>query len=89
MPRVIDDAQILDLLSEEKLLPANWESRLKPIQKANQVFKQRGFDLAGSKGHSFRVAVRHNELIPLDFSVILIFVDTDGSNFSSLKRSRI
>jgi hypothetical protein len=79
--RVLTDVEIRQLLNERKLLPANWHTRLKPKDKADARFKQREYTVNGDGGHEFRIVLRQSTLNILDFSIILIFQDTDGSEY--------
>jgi hypothetical protein len=85
MARLISDQEIAGLLSEAKPLPANWRTRLKMRSKANQAFKQRDLEVKGVKGHTFRLLLRQNALNPLDFSVILVYVDSDKVEYRPIR----
>lgn len=78
MGRIITDAEIQALLSERKVIPANWQTRLRLIQKAQKAYAQRDFDLTGDGGHQFKIVLRQSNINPADFSIILTFVDEDG-----------
>jgi len=78
MPRVLTDPEIAELLGEAKALPKNWQSRIKPKPKARYQFDERQLDLTTEPGHEFRIVIRRNRQNPLDFSIILMFIDTDG-----------
>ena len=41
--------------------------------------------MAGTRWHRFQVQVRDNKLALLDFSVILLFIDSDGSQYILLR----
>jgi hypothetical protein len=81
MSRILTDKEIQQLLAEPKPLEPNWKNRLRLIQKAQEAFSQREYSLRLSNGHEFRLVLRSNRLSPLDFSVILVFKDTDGSEY--------
>jgi hypothetical protein len=81
MSRILSDAEIQQLLAEPKPLLANWESRLRLTPKAQEAFSQSALPLQLSNGHEFSLVLRSNRLSPLDFSVILVFKDTDGSEY--------
>ena len=85
MARVITDIEIGQLLTESKPLPHNWESRLRPRDKSDQCFKQREIDIVATSGHLFRVVLRQNTLNPQDFSIILVFVDEDGTGYRLIR----
>jgi hypothetical protein len=81
MSRILTDIEIQQLLAEPKPLEPKWESRLRLMRKAQEVFSQRAYSLCLSNGHEFSLVLRSNRLSPLDFSVILVFKDTDGSEY--------
>lgn len=81
MSRVLTEKEIAELLAEAKPLPANWRSRLSVRQKADRSFTHREFDVQGSRERKFRIIIRGNSLNPSDFSLILVFRDTDGSDY--------
>ena len=81
MSRILSDAEIQQLLAEPKPLLPNWENRLRLMPKAQEAFSQRGLSLQLSNGHEFSLVLRSNRLSPLDFSVILVFKDIDGSEY--------
>lgn len=81
MPRLLPETEIADLLAEQKPLPGNWRTRLAVKQKADQTFRQRDLELKGQQGHTFKLILRSNVLNPLDFSIVLVFVDDDGTQY--------
>lgn len=81
MLRIISDAEIKQLLAEPKPLAPNWENKLRLTPKAQEAFSQRALALQLSNGHEFSLFLRNNRLSLLDFSVILVFKDTDGSEY--------
>lgn len=81
MLRILSDAEIQQLLAEPKPLAPNWENRLRLTVKAQEAFSQRTISLQGSNGREFSIVLRANRLSPLDFSVILVFKDADGSEY--------
>lgn len=81
MPRVLTDDEIADLLAENKPLPANWQSRLAAREKSGSAFTHRELDVDGAGGRKYRIVIRGNTINPLDFSLILMFRDTDGSDY--------
>ncbi len=81
MARVLKDSEISELLTEHKPLPKNWELRLEPRPVPNLSYKKRDFDIQGEQGHKFRIIVRENIINPLDFSIILIFIDDDSVEY--------
>jgi hypothetical protein len=83
--KVLTDTEIDSLLAERKPLPENWSSRLAPREKAGQEFRQRELGLAGAAGSTFRMVLRQNALNQLDFSIILFFLDDDGTEYRLLR----
>lgn len=81
MPRVLTTTEIADLLAEAKPLPATWQSRLAVRAKSDSTFTHRELDVAGTAGRTFRIIIRGNTLNLLDFSLILVFRDEDGSDY--------
>lgn len=81
MPRILSETEIQQLLQEQKPLPENWETRLRLRPKAQQAFSQRDFFVQGAEGHEFRLIIRSNRLHPQDFSILLVFKDTDGAEY--------
>lgn len=81
MPRIISDTEIQQLLAEPKPLASNWENRLRMTLKAQEAFSQRSLSLQSSSGHEFSLVLRGNRFSPLDFSIILVFKDSDGSEY--------
>jgi hypothetical protein len=81
MLRIPSETEIQELLQERKPLPTNWETRLRLIPKSQEAFNQRDYPVQGSNGHEFRLILRSNRLHPQDFSVLLIFKDTDGTEY--------
>ena len=81
MLRIISDKEIQQLLAEPKPLVPNWESKIRLVSKGQEAFSQRSLPLQGSNGHDFFLVLRSNRLSPLDFSVILVFKDNDGSEY--------
>ena len=81
LSRILSDIEIQQLLAEPKPLLPNWENRLRLTPKAQEAFSQRSLPLQLSNGHEFTLVLRGNRLSPLDFSVILVFKDVDGSDY--------
>ena len=44
-------------------------------------FRQRALDIQGEEGHRFRIVLRQNSINMLDFSIILMFIDEDGTSY--------
>ena len=81
MSRTLDDVEIRALLAEPKTLPENWKARLKLRPKAEFKYDQRDLRIKGANGNIFKIVLRQNTVNRLDFSVILMFIDKDGSEF--------
>lgn len=81
MPRVLTEDEIASLLAEPKPLPANWAARLSTRAKSSAAFGHRELDVDGTSGGRYRLVIRTNRINPLDFSLILLFRDTDGSEY--------
>ena len=81
MPRILSDIEIQQLLAEPKLLMSNWETRLRLTPKAQEAFSQRTLSLQLSNRHEYSLVLRSNRLSQLDFSIILVFKDIDGSEY--------
>lgn len=75
MPRVLTDSDIGTLLGETKSLPSNWVTRLRTRPKSNMAFSQRDYSLTASSGSEFNLVLRTSLQSPLDFSVILVYVE--------------
>ena len=61
------DPEIEEFIQERKVLPNYWYSRLIRPNKAKGELT-----IIGDKGNEFRIIVRPDDAIPLDFSVILM-----------------
>lgn len=81
MSRILSDTEIQLLLAEPKPLLQNWQNKLRLKLKAQEAFSQQDYSLQLSNGHEFTLVLRSNRLSPLDFSVILVFNDADGSEY--------
>jgi len=53
--RILIDQEIADLISEPKVVPNNWFSRLDAKDKAHYQHKEKEIDVEGSNGNLFRV----------------------------------
>jgi hypothetical protein len=80
--RLLKHDEIHSLHTKKKPLPANWQTRLRPRPKSNTRFLQRDLDVTGEGGRAFRLVIRQSALNVLDFSIILIFVDSDGTQYN-------
>ena len=77
MPITYLDQEIELLVRERKLLPDNWESRIRLIPKRGH--SERQLDVGGEANSQFRIILRQGHINALDFSVILA-VRTPSSN---------
>lgn len=84
MALFLKDDEIAALLREPKPLPEGWRSRLS--LKPKRGHKERECDITGEKGSKFRLILRQANLNPLDFSVILAFLDTKSNQVFRLLR---
>ena len=64
-----------------KPLPPNWESRLRFVRKSQENVEQRELSIPLSNGHEYILFLRRNKLSPLDFSIGLVFKDSDGMEY--------
>lgn len=81
MVRVLTEATIDNLIAASKPLPSNWQSRLRPRTKSQYQYRQRDLNVQDIQANQFRVILRQNIQNPLDFSIIVMFDDTDGSEY--------
>lgn len=77
MPITYLDQEIESFVREPKLLPDNWESRIRLIPKRGH--SERQLDVGGEANSQFRIILRQGHINALDFSVILA-VRTPSSN---------
>lgn len=85
MPRILTDEEIERLLAEPKELPQKWRERLLPRKKAGYLHLQSRLSVTGSDGNRFRIDVRDNPVSLFDFSIILSFIDVDGTEYRLLR----
>ena len=62
MEVIYSDQEIEELIKERKVLPDNWRE---------QIYKEGALNVDGDEGNIFRIIVRQQKSIPLDFTVIL------------------
>lgn len=79
--RILKDAEIAKLISEEKTLPDNWQSQFQLRDKSNFQHQERSIEVKGANGNSFRVILRRNKINIFDFSIILMFQDKDSKEY--------
>ncbi len=87
MARILNDVEIADLLSEKKPLPQKWRSRVTVREKQNLSYRQRELEIMGEKGSLFRLVFRRNTLNSLDFSIILVFIDSEESEYRLIRHN--
>jgi hypothetical protein len=80
MSRLLTDTEIHRLLAEPKKVSSGWQKRLTPLYK-NAVQGRRQLTIEGDHGSKFRIDVRDNRLIVLDFSIILTFIESKESEY--------
>ncbi len=85
MSRILSDEEINDLLKEEKLLPENWKSQLQLKPKSSYQHEECSFVVKGEKGDDFKVIMRRNKINTFDFSIILIFKDSDSREYKLIR----
>ena len=81
MPRILSDAEIAMLVQEKKPLPSDWRSRMVPRPNQGDHLRSSALDIVGERSHAFRLIARENNLPLQDFSVILLFTDSDGETY--------
>jgi hypothetical protein len=80
----LTDSEIGSLLTEQKPLPADYQSRLQ--LRAKTGHKERELDITGAGGSEFQIIVRQSVFNPLDFSVILGYSIPKSSVLFRLRR---
>lgn len=84
MSRIITEAEIAELLAEEKRLPANYRSMLE--MKLRDAHYRSELMVPGEKGSEFWILMRKLEENNLDFSVILAAKASGHSGYFRLRR---
>ena len=85
MSRILQDEEIKDLITEEKILPSNWQTRSRARPKTNYTYSERDLGLRSVSDRNFRVVLRTNQINLLDFSIILMFEDIDQSEYRLMR----
>ncbi len=80
MEEYIDDAEIARLISVEKPLPDNWETRLRTRPRPELSHKRANLVIETAAG-VFTIIIRENMINVRDFSVILAFTRRNGTLF--------
>ncbi len=81
VPRILTEGEIQDLIDEQKTLPPDWHNALRLKPKRSSQYDEREIPVHSVSGELFRIIARRNRQNQLDFSVILVFEDTDGSEY--------
>ena len=75
------DQEIEEFIQERKVLPNDWYSRLiRPNKEKGEL------TVIGDKGNEFRIIVRPDNAMPLDFSVILVVIPPRSNQDFKLRR---
>ena len=69
------------LVQERKPLASDWRSRMVPRPNQGNHLGGSALDITGEHGHTFRLIARENNLPLQDFSIILLFIDSDGEGY--------
>lgn len=84
MATQLTDKDIGSLLLEPKILPEDFSTHIRFRTKRGH--KEYECDAKGTKGNSFLLKFRQNELNILDFSVILLYLPKDSNQYLRLRR---
>lgn len=85
MARVLTDNEIAELIDDPKPLPQNWQARLQLRPKRGLQYEERQLDVTSTIGRNYRFVARRNRQNPLDFSIMLIYEDGDGSEYRLIR----
>ena len=83
MPVTYSDSEIASLIEEPKPLPRNWRAMLRP--RAKRGHEESDLYVTGETGNEFRVILRRSRINPLDFSIVLVVLDTPSGEFRLLR----
>ncbi len=78
------DQEIIALMGERKTLPTNWPAQINLRQKLGH--KECFIDIAGESGSDFRLILRQNRFIWVDFSIILTHRIPQSNQLFRLRR---
>ncbi len=81
MAIILTDEEIGNLLIEVKPLPDDWKKKLGLQAKQDAAFRHRGLTVDGVSGKHFRIIIRQAVNNPEDFSIILMFMASDGTEY--------
>ncbi|MBM2826235.1 MAG: putative cytosolic protein [Dehalococcoidia bacterium] len=85
MARILKDEEIEELITEEKVLPPNWQNRLRPRPKTNYAYSERELPIRSVLNRAFHIVIRTNRINLLDFSIILMFEDDDQMDYRLMR----
>jgi hypothetical protein len=85
LARVLTDQEIDTLIVDAKPLPNNWRTRLRPRPKQRYQYDERDLAVESPSGNQFRVIARRNRQNHLDFSIVLVFEGTDGTEYRLIR----
>lgn len=84
MPVQLKDAEIVQLLAERKVLPADYREQMQ--MKPKRGHRERELDVIGDGGNEFRLILRESLFDSLDFSVILAYRPPQSNQLFRLRR---
>jgi hypothetical protein len=87
LPRILSETEIGNLLVERKPLPHDWQKHARLTLKANFCHKQRDYPIEINGEKRFVVSLRQSVINQLDFSIILIFIDQDGTYYRLIRHN--
>lgn len=83
----LTDAQIAELIDEEKVLPSGYrEVLIGTKMKTEDAHKRGDLKLLGAQGSTFHLKVRQSKLNTLNFSVILVYEFKETTGLFILRR---
>jgi hypothetical protein len=77
---LISDQEIIELLSEEKILPSNFREKLALKKKSDRKYQECDICTRSKKGE-FVITVKVNTKEAFDFSIILQYISENGFNY--------
>jgi len=84
MADILSDQDIKQLVTERKVLPADYHSRIQV--KPKRGHKERELEIKGEGGNEFCLILRESTLNPLDFSIILAYKLPQSNMLFRLRR---
>lgn len=88
MSKIISDSEIEALLTKVKPLPKGWRGRLSITglrARPGEAHKRRDLALNAESGECFAIKCRQGVHNPLDFSVVLVYLDSAGNEYRLLR----